>query len=157
MFSSFSNAQIWTFIQCIMFCMMSHTHFCPAFVIPNITQFKKIIFCHYFIMLHLLQPKPLVLLINLSRCMTHLQSWNNHIFNSLLMGGAYCNLFEILHCTPSPSSHPCPSMTSMMHSKEMYAYIITIALRIFSPSSSPMLSHWKRLENQKGFAHEMLP
>jgi hypothetical protein len=31
-------------IQCIMFCMMSHTHFCPAFVIRNITQFKKIIF-----------------------------------------------------------------------------------------------------------------
>jgi hypothetical protein len=45
----------------------------------------------------------------------------------------------------------------MMHSKEMYAYTITIALPIFSPSSFPMLSHWQRLENQKGFAHEMLP
>lgn len=37
-------------IQCIMLCMMSHTHFCSAFLIPNITQFKKVtslsLLCH---------------------------------------------------------------------------------------------------------------
>lgn len=45
---------------------------------------------------------------------------------------AYCNLFEILHCTPSPSSHPCPSMNEV---NEAFQKNVCIHHHNFSPES----------------------
>ncbi len=163
-------------IQCIMFCMMSHTHFCPAFVIRNITQFKKIIFLsllrhaslaatkrtcapHKFVKMY--DPSPIMK-------QPYFQLLTNG--RSVLQSFWNTPLHPFTFLTPLPINEVNDAFQKIVFQWEMklekrfrreilmmYVYITKISLPNLFPSSFPMLSHWKRLQNQKGFAHEKLP